>query len=209
MKSLIILLLLTISLSASAYEIEPYLSGTQGSYKFENSYKGTISAIGIGGRFGGTLGPLFFGFDAHGQMPWFSEDADATEAQTDLTPVPSFDLWLSMGLAAGIKTRIFSLIYTHFFISDLKAKARNDRSPYQDEKINYKYHGTGSKISGLLHITKNISIGAEIANFVFNKYSIDSATHVISSGKEQKRDELNVMTQSILINYHIPMSVKR
>lgn len=209
MKLILAVFITVFSLSTYAFELEPYLSGTQGSYEFENSYKGTISAIGIGGRGGGTFGPLFFGFDVHGQMPWNSEDEDATQTQEDLSPVPTFDLWLSMGLAAGIKTRVFSLMYTHFFKSDLKAKARYDRTPFEDEEVNYQYHGTGSKISALIHITKNISIGAEIANFTFDKYSIDRATHAIAAGKEKSRDELIVSTQSILLNYHIPMSVKK
>lgn len=214
MKVLFLVFCLITSLEVMArgksggFEIDPYFSATKGDYEFENSYKGSLSAIGLGARAGSTLGPLYFAFDVHGQMPWYNENDDATETQTDLSPIPSFDFWLSMGLAAGIKTRLFSLTYTHYFKSDLKAKARYDRTPSPDEKVDYQYHGTGSKISALLHLTKNISLGAEIANYTFDKYSIDKATHVIGAGKEKGRDNLTVATQSILINYHIPITVK-
>lgn len=213
MKLLIIMAFLftssqVLAKSKSGFEIEPYLTATKGSYEFENSYKGALSAIGIGGRVGYGLGPLFFGFDIIGQMPWYSDDDDATEAQTDVSPVPTFDLWLSYGLAAGLKTRLFSLTYTHFFKTDLKAKARYENLPHEDEKINYTYHGTGSKISALIHLSKNVSLGAEIANYTFDKYSVDKATHVLDKASDKGRDELNVTATSLLINYHIDMDIK-
>ncbi len=214
MKYSFLILLLTFSFHSFAkgknagLVIDPYFSATKGDFEFDNSYKGTMSAIGLGARVGSVFGPLYFAFDVHAQLPSFSDD-DATQTQTDLSPIPRYKLWLSYGLAAGIKTNLFTVTYTHYFDSTLNTTIRNDRGgAIPDEDIDYKYHGKGSKIAALLHITKNISIGAELAKFEFDQYSLSRSTHVVPSADKESRDKLSVTSTSLLINYHIPITVQ-
>lgn len=186
--------------------MDPFLSATKGTFEFKDSYDGDFYAIGLGGRAGAKLGPLFFAVDVSVQMPYFSED-NASESQLLSSPDPSVKAWISYGLAAGIKFRLFTLTYTHYFSSDLKAKAKYDNTAFAQE-YNYTYHGTGSKISFLLHLTRNISIGAEVANYSFDKYTLDTNTSVLTSGDKATRGALDVNGVALLLNYKFDMSVK-
>lgn len=208
MKYLIFLLLISTSLYAknSKFYMDPFLSATKGTFQFKDSYDGDFYAIGVGGRGGAKLGPLFFAVDVGIQMPYFSDD-NASGTQELNSPIPAVKTWVSYGLAAGIKFRLFTLTYTHYFSSDLKAKAKYDNNVFAQE-FDYTYHGTGSKISFLLHLTKKISLGAEIANYSFDKYTLGTATSVLTTGDKADRGALDVNGVALLLNYKLDMSIR-
>jgi len=195
--------------SAFTPEFEPYMSGTHGSFKFDGDYKGSFTAAGAGIKIGASLGPIYVAGEAQGQIPVFIASGDPEDTSTDVSPMPNTDLWMSYGLAIGMKTRFLSLIYTYIFDTTLNANIRNDRGiGLSDENYEYTYHGNGHKLGVMVHLTKNFSIGAEASSYKFSKYTLDKDTHVVTSGSKETRDNLELAGLSLLLNYNITLELK-
>lgn len=189
-------------------EFEPYLSATRGTFKFENAYSGSITAAGAGLRIGTSLGPLYLAGEASGQIPFFYADHnDIAVSVRDVSPMPNTDPWLSYGFAIGLKTRILSLVYTYIFDSSFKSEIRHEQAGLPDEKYEYTYNGNGHKVAAMIHLTENFSVGAEMASYKFNKYSLGKDTHVVNAGNKKDRSKLEVTGYSLLINYSITVEL--
>lgn len=194
--------------SKAMTEIEPYFSGVSGTFKREGIFKGKYLAAGAGARVGMSWGPLFFGGEGNIQTAAFKEDSNRTDDGKNTNPSPNYKPWISWGLSAGIRTRYFSIMYTHFLDSNLKGQVYFENPDGVDAFYEYTFKGGGSKISAMIHFTKNFSIGAEYVQYTYDTYSLPHDTHLLTAGNDQTLSpKLKLSGVGILINYKIPVTL--
>lgn len=201
-------LLLAKGSSNTMTEIEPYFSGVSGTFEREGIFKGKYLAAGLGARVGVSWGPLFFGGEGNVQTAGFKEDTKRTDDQKNTDPSPNYKPWISWGLTAGIKTRFFSIMYTHFLDTKLKAQVFFDNPTGADAYYDYTFKGAGSKISAMIHFTKNFSIGAEYVQYTYDSFTLPNDTHLLTAGNDQTLStKLKLTGVGIIINYKIPVKL--
>ena len=208
-------LIFLIMLSSSVYargkltpEFEPYLSATRATFEIENAYSGSVTAAGAGIKIGASFGPIYFAGEVSGQIPvFYADEDDIEESVSDVSPLPDAELWMSYGVALGLRTKLFSFIYTYVFDSQINAQIRHEQSGLPDEKYDYTYKGVGHKVSAMFRLTKDLSIGAEYATYNFNDYVLDKDTHVVEAADTGNRDALSISAFSLLVNYKISVEL--
>lgn len=182
--------------------VTPFLYHESGTYKFEDGVdNGDYSAVGVGLRGGGYWGPFYLGAETAASTPSYKNGKElSTSVRQEHYLANSYGTNLGATLALKLgPVRISGTIYI-----DSQLHGFMDTGNAATPKANYTYYGSGSRLAFEMNVFKGLTLGAGMASYTYDKYSISQTLGSVEEASRAERSKFTLKATSISVNYEIP-----